>query len=88
MPEGDPPASPGPELQEAITELELALDALRRARSMWHGARPWSGGKTWDLTAARRALEEAESRLGAARTRLSAALETAQRSELGNSAQG
>lgn len=79
--------SPTPEeteLTQAVAEMEAALDALRRAQSLWVGARPWSGGKTWDATTARRALEEAEARLHAARMRLNVALALARRRELRN----
>ena len=83
-----PPTSEETELEEAIREMEAALDALRRAQSLWVGARPWTGGKTWALTTARRALEEAESRLRAARARLDVALAMARRRELRNGSQG
>ena len=82
------PAPEEAELKEAVAEMEAALDALRRAQSLWVGARPWSGGKTWDVTLARRALEEAESRLHAARSRLNIALAMARRRELRNGTQG
>lgn len=80
-----PPTSPEEsELREAVAEMEAALEALRRAQSLWVGARPWSGGKTWDLATARRALEEAEARLHAARVRLGIAIALARRRELRN----
>lgn len=88
MSDAPPPTSEERELDEAIREMEAALDALRRAQSLWVGARPWSGGKTWDLTTARRALEEAESRLHAARSRLNIALAMARRRELRNGSEG
>lgn len=86
--EGVAPAPEEQELAEAVAELEAALESLRRAQSLWTGAKPWSGGRTWDITLARRALEEAETRLLASRTRLDAALAMARRRELRNGAQG
>lgn len=88
MSEGGAAAPEEHELAEAVAELEAALDALRRAQSLWTGAKPWSGGKTWDITLARRALEEAETRLHASRTRLNLALAMARRRELRSGTQG
>lgn len=75
------------QLLEAVAEVQAALDALRRAQALWVGARPWSGGKTWDLATARRALEESQARLHAARSRLDIALAMARRRELHTGAQ-
>lgn len=85
--EANPPAPEEHEIQQAVAEVEAALDALRRAQSLWVGARPWSGGRTWDVTLARQALEDAETRLHAARGRLNEALALARRRELRNGAQ-
>ena len=78
------PAPEELEIQQAVGEVEAALDSLRRAQSLWLGARPWSGGRTWDVTLARQALEEAETRLHAARGRLNEAVALARRRELRN----
>ena len=51
---------------------------------MWTGEKPWIGAKTWDLSAARLALDEAEARLHAARLRLESAAKSARRRELKN----
>lgn len=79
---GDPPEEL--ELNEAAAELELAITALRRAQALWTGDKPWIGAKTWDVSAARAALDEAESRLNAARLRLETAVKMAKRRELKN----
>lgn len=83
-----PPTSEERELKEAVAEMEAALEALRRAQSLWVGARPWSGGKTWDLATAQRAIDEAEARVHAARARVAAALALARRREVQNGSQG
>lgn len=79
---GEPPEEL--ELQEAAAELEAAIVALRCAQALWTGNKPWVGGKTWDVPASRSALDEAESRLDAARLRLEAAAKAAKRRELKN----
>lgn len=79
---GGPVSQSGPspeeaELKAAAEELEAALDALRRARELWPGERPWIGAKTWDVGASGRAIGEAEGRLAAARERLDRAVRAA-----------
>jgi hypothetical protein len=78
----EPPEEP--DLREAAAELELAIEALRRAQAMWTGKSLPISGKAWDVSAARGALDEAESRLNAARLRLETAAKTARRRELKN----
>jgi len=79
---GEPPDEL--ELREAAAELEAAIASLRKAQSMWTGEKPWIGAKTWDLSAARLALDEAEARLHAARLPLESAAKSARRRELKN----
>ena len=69
------------ELAIALVELREALAALRRAQEVWTGARPWIGAKTWDPSAASRALEEAQERVGRARQALERAMRKARNNE-------
>lgn len=87
MPDEDAPPEDA-EIQVALAEMQHAIEALRRAQAVWVGAKPWSGGRTWDMTLARRAIEEAADRLHAARVRLDLALAMARRREIGSTTQG